>query len=261
MANAPDSIHPVAADGYNKAITADNYVKGRPGYPAEIKDWLKGTLGLRAGMCVVDLGAGTGKFTPFLIETGASVIAVEPVDALRDKLSHLFPNVETLAGKAESVALPDDSVDAVVCAQAFHWFANAQALQEIYRVLKPGGKLGLVWNHRDSRIGWVAQLNEIVNQFEGDAPRYHSGKWREAFPFKGFGPLHEAHFSLGHTGTPKDVIFNRVRSTSFIAALPAETRNAMEAQIQALIASEPELRGQTTVTVPYETTAIYTAKV
>ncbi|MQQ99955.1 class I SAM-dependent methyltransferase [Glaciimonas soli] len=253
-----DIIHHAAAAGYVGA--ADNYVRGRPDYPPEIADWLRNALAITSDAIILDLGAGTGKFTPLLVATGARVIAVEPVEQMRNKLAHALPQVEALAGTAEAIPLPDASVDAVVCAQAFHWFATKTALAEIYRVLKPGGKLGLVWNLRDARIGWVAKLDQIVNRLEADTPRYYTGAWRKAFPFQGFGPLHEQHFSQGHTGTPEDVILNRVRSTSFVAALAPEERTRIDEQIYALIAAEPSLNGKEVVTVPYETAAFFTVK-
>ncbi|WP_219215776.1 class I SAM-dependent methyltransferase [Variovorax boronicumulans] len=252
------TLHHAAADGYLTA--ADSYVRGRPDYPPEITAWLRDTLGLTAGKTVVDLGAGTGKFTPRLVATGAKVIAVEPVAPMLARLSDALPQVEALSGTATAMSLPDASVDAVVCAQAFHWFATAEALSEIRRVLKPGGQLGLVWNMRDARLDWVAQLDRIVNQAEGDAPRYYTGAWRKVFPAAGFGPLQEQHFSHGHHGAVEDVILHRVRSTSFIAALAAPERAKIEDQVRALIAATPALRGKESLTVPYTTAAFNAVK-
>ncbi|CAI1084121.1 Uncharacterized methyltransferase ycgJ [Serratia proteamaculans] len=257
--NTPShSIHHAAAEGYQ--ANADRYVKGRPDYPPEITTWLRDTIGLHAGMTVIDLGAGTGKFTPRLLETGAQVIAVEPVAQMLEKLSAVLPQVKTLAGTAESIPLPDESVDAVVCAQSFHWFATARALAEIQRILKPGGKLGLVWNMRDARVSWVRKLNQIVDRHEGDAPRFYTGEWRKLFPFKGLDALQEQVFMLGHQGAVEDVIFNRVRSTSFIAALPLEQQEQVIEQIRQLVAEEGELQGKDTVTVPYQTKAYFTTR-
>lgn len=258
MSKPGNAIHHAAAEGYVSA--ADSYVRGRPDYPPEIEHWLRNDIGAERGKTIVDLGAGTGKFTPRLLATGASVIAVEPVPQMLRKLAAALPQVNALEGTAESIPLPDASVDAVICAQAFHWFASKAALAEIHRVLKPGGKLGLVWNMRDGSVDWIARLDQIVNRVEGDTPRYYTGAWRQVFPFDGFGPLHEQHFSHGHTGTPEDVIVNRVRSTSFVAALPAAERAAIDAQLHALIAGEPALHGKQTVTVPYATAAFYTVK-
>ena len=252
------NIHHAAADGYSSG--ADTYVKGRPDYPPQVAAWLRDALGLGPGKTVLDLGAGTGKFTPRLVATGAAVIAVEPVPAMLAKLSAALPQVRALAGTATAIPLPDASLDAVVCAQAFHWFASAAALDEILRVLKPGGKLGLVWNLRDASVPWVARLDAIVNRAEGDTPLYYTGAWRQVFPHAGLTPLQETQFAQQHTGTAEDVLFNRVRSTSFIAALPEEQRQRIDGEIGQLIASEPALRGQDVISVPYRTAAFVARK-
>ena len=144
--------------------------------------------------------------------------------------------------------------------QSFHWFATHAALADILRILKPGGKLGLIWNLRAANVPWAARLDAIVNRVEGDTPRYYTGAWRAAFPLDGFGPLNEHHFSVGHTGSPEDVIVNRVRSTSLIAALAAGEREKIDSEVKALIADEPLLAGRDVVTVPYETAAFYVEK-
>jgi SAM-dependent methyltransferase len=251
-------VHRTAVSGYT--ANADSYVRGRPSYPPELAGWLTGALGLGPNTTVIDLGAGTGKFTPRLKQTGARVVAVEPVATMRAKLAAAVPDVEVREGTAQAIPFDDASVDAVVCAQSFHWFASHAALDEILRVLKPGGRLGLVWNVRDARVPWVAKLDAIVNRYEGESPRFYTGAWRQAFPHAGFGALDETHFSVGHTGSPEDVILERVRSTSFIPSLPEEERARIDADVRALIDSEPELRGKQIVTVPYETAAFVTVK-
>jgi SAM-dependent methyltransferase len=221
---------------------------------------LQQRLDLAPGKTVVDLGAGTGKFTAYLVKTGARVIAIEPVAQMRQKLVEALSMVEAHAGTAEAIPLPDACVDAVTCAQAFHWFASTAALKEIHRVLKPGGKLGLIWNMRDESVGWIAQLTRILNAHQADTPRYASGAWKRVFPFAGLSPLREDYFWHGHTGSPEDVIINRVRSTSFIAALPADEEAKVVTQVRALIASEPSLAAQAVVTVPYTTAAFSSEK-
>jgi ubiquinone/menaquinone biosynthesis C-methylase UbiE len=91
--------------------------------------------------------------------------------------------------------LADRSVDAVICAQCFHWFANTQALAEIRRVLKPGGALGLVWNIRDATVPWVARLIAIMAPYDPGAPDYESQEWRKLFPAAGFSALQERQFA------------------------------------------------------------------
>jgi len=247
------NIHPVAAEGFQAGAAA--YVAGRPDYPPEIETWLTQDLGLSSGKTALDLAAGTGKFSPRLLATGAVVIAVEPVRAMLNELTRRYPGIDARSGSAEHIPLDDASVDAVVCAQAFHWFATSEALREIHRVLKPGGALGLVWNVRDDSVPWVAALSRIMQTYEGDAPRFHSQKWRSVFPAEGFGPLREKRFPNRHTGPPEKVIIDRVLSVSFMAALSPDQRELVTSQLRELIATYPELAGKARVTFPYETLA------
>jgi SAM-dependent methyltransferase len=251
-------IHHLAAKGFTAAAAA--YVEGRPGYPPEIEAWLSHDLGLSRSKTALDLAAGTGKFSPRLLATGAAVIAVEPVRAMLDQLMRQYPEVDARTGSAQHIPLAEASVDAVVCAQAFHWFATPEALHEIRRVLKPGGALGLVWNVRDDSVPWVAELMRIMKPFEGDAPRFHTQKWRDAFPADGFTSLREKRFSNSHTGPPEKVIVDRILSVSFMAALPPEQRDDVISQLRKVVASYPEIAGKTQVIFPYETVACVCTK-
>jgi SAM-dependent methyltransferase len=248
-------IHPLAARGFRAG--AASYVEGRPDYPSEIERWLIHDLGLSGGKTALDLAAGTGKFSPRLLATGATVIAVEPVPAMLEQLIRRYPQIDARSGFAQHIPLEDASLDAVVCAQSFHWFATAEALQEIHRVLKPGGALGLVWNVRDDTVPWVAALSRIMKPFEGDAPRFHSQKWRDVFPAPGFSGLHEKRFPHSHTGPAEKVIVDRVLSVSFMAALPVDQRELVASQLREIIAVYPDLAGKAEVTFPYETLACY----
>jgi len=247
------SVHHAAATGFG--VAAEAYQHARPDYPAALSGWLRDELGLAPGRVVVDLGAGTGKFTPLLSATGARVVAVEPVEAMRAQLVAAHPDVEALAGEAERLPLADASVDAIVCAQSFHWFATPAALAEMRRALKSGGALGLVWNVRDARVAWVAALTKIFDRHQGDAPRHESGRWRALFPAPGFTPLSERRFVYEHVGSPERVIVERAMSVSFIAALPADEQARVADAVRALIAATPSLAGRATVTFPYVTHA------
>jgi SAM-dependent methyltransferase len=244
-------LHPIATSGFGQG--AQTYARGRPGFPSESLLWLTTDLGLRAGKSVLELGAGTGKFTKLLVQTGADVVAAEPVAAMLTRLAADLPSVQTLRATAQSLPLADASVDSVICAQSFHWFATAAALAEIHRVMKPGGMLGLVWNVRDDSVPWVAALERIVNRHEGDAPRYHNGEWRTVFPAPGFGPLQEKSVPHSHSGPAGQVIVDRVASVSFVAALPEAVRQALLDEVRALVASTPELAGSRSVSMPYVT--------
>jgi SAM-dependent methyltransferase len=249
------SVHNAAADGF--ASNADGYARGRPDYPVALDAWLRDTIGLAAGKTVVDLGAGTGKFVPRLRATGAAVIAIEPVDAMRAKLAAAFPDVDARAGTADAMPLATASIDAVVCAQAFHWFATDAATAEIARVLKPGGVLALVWNVRDERMPFMRRVTELLEPYEGDAPRYAKGTWRRAFPAAGFGPLVEARFAHVHRGPPEQVILDRFLSVSFVAAAPPKDRERIATGLRELVAAEPALAGKAEVEIPYTTVAFH----
>jgi len=247
-----------AAKGFAKEALA--YARGRPEYPVALDQWLRDALQLDEERTVVDLGAGTGKFTRRLLATGANIIAVEPVSEMLAQLTRILPDVAARSGTAENIPVNDGAVDAVVCAQSFHWFASKTALAEIRRVLKPGGHLGLIWNVRNESVDWCAAMTAIMAPYEGDAPRYRSGEWRKVFPAEGFGPLQEERFRNGHTGDPEQVIVERILSTSFIAALPRPQQLIVAARLRDLIATTPALNRREEITVPYQTVVFSCAK-
>lgn len=129
----------------------DNYIKYRPGYPQEVLQYLKNECDLSPSAVVADIGAGTGIFTKLLLDEGYTVYAVEPNEAMRDAaVAELSPKKNFIAvnGTAEATTLPGDSIDVIVCAQAFHWFNNENTRREFKRVSKATGKVALVWNNR-----------------------------------------------------------------------------------------------------------------
>ena len=246
-------VHTSAQQGFStQAVT---YAQGRPDYPRQLTGWLADTLRISAQSSVIDLGAGTGKFTRLLSALAPTLIAVEPVAAMGAQLTRLMPDVRLLNGTAESIPLPAASADAVVCAQAFHWFSTEAALAEIHRVLKPDGRLGLVWNVRDESVDWVAAITDIITPYEGDTPRFHTGRWRDAFSDKYFSQPEVTCFPYSHVGSPQEVIMDRFLSVSFIAALDDEPKARVTAQLQALIDTHPALKGRDTVAFPYQTQA------
>jgi SAM-dependent methyltransferase len=246
-------VHTSAQQGFS--TQARTYAQGRPGYPRQLTGWLTDALGIDARSTVIDLGAGTGKFTRLLSSLAPTLIAVEPVAEMGAELAKLLPGVRLVNGTAESIPLASASADAVVCAQAFHWFSSEAALAQIHRVLKPDGRLGLVWNVRDESVDWIAAITAIITPYEGDTPRFHSGRWREAFTGEYFSAPELTCFAYHHVGSPKEVIMDRILSVSFIAALPAAEKATVTAQLQHLIDTHPALKGRDTVAFAYQTQA------
>jgi SAM-dependent methyltransferase len=251
------NVHPAAADGFG--ASADAYERGRPDYPDAAVAALLETLAVGPGTVVADLAAGTGKLTRLLIPSGADVIAVEPVEAMRRRLMEVVPLARAMDGTAESMPLSDASVDAVTVAQAFHWFDAPRAVEEIARVLKPGvGGIGLIWNVRDEDVPWVAELTGIMEPHRSGTPTHRMGTWRQAFAESDrFTELLQRSFPYEQHLTPALVV-DRVVSVSFIAALPDADRETVAAQVRALLARDPDTRGHEDIVMPYRTD-VYTA--
>ncbi len=141
----------------------ENYVRYRPGYPADIIYTLKAECALSRGHVVADLASGTGIWTRMLLDNGNRVFGVEPNSEMRnagDRLLASFPNFTTIAGTAEATTLADHSVDFITAAQAAHWFDRSPARREFVRILKPGGWLVLLWNER------LTDSTEFLRKYE-----------------------------------------------------------------------------------------------
>ena len=146
--------------GYHRI--AKDYDKGRPDYPAQAIIFFIHALDLLIESQVLDLAAGTGKLTKALLGHDFHLKAVEPVEEMRIFFSEAFPSVPIVNGTAEHIPYPDGSFDAVVVGTAFHWFDGEKALDEIGRVLKPHGKLGLIWNIFDGPDDWVIKIRKLI---------------------------------------------------------------------------------------------------
>lgn len=137
----------------------DEYDRYRPTFPPRAAEVV--VPGRVAA--VLDLGAGTGKFTELLLDRARRVVAVEPSARMLDVLRARFPRVEPLIGTAERIPVEDASMDTVTVAQAFHWFDRESACAEIARVLVPAGTLGLLWNHSDPECEWDRACHRIAH--------------------------------------------------------------------------------------------------
>ncbi|KUI32722.1 class I SAM-dependent methyltransferase [Mycobacterium sp. GA-2829] len=220
------------------------YERGRPSYPPEAIDWL-----LPGGAhTVLDLGAGTGKLTTRLVERGLDVIAVDPIPEMLEVLTGSLPDTPALLGTAEEIPLDDDSVDAVLVAQAWHWFDPERAIKEVSRVLRPGGRLGLVWNTRDERMGWVKDLGRIIGH-ENDP---FTDRVSLPKPFTG---IERHHVEWTNYLTPQALI-DLVASRSYCITSPADVQTRTLDRVRELLATHPALVNATGLALPYVTVCI-----
>jgi SAM-dependent methyltransferase len=223
-------------DSRSFELVADVYERARPEYPPDAVAWMAEKLDLRAGRTVLDLGAGTGKLTRALVRTGADVIAVEPGEAMLAQLRRVVPAAEAVVGAAESIPLPDASVDAITIGQAFHWFRHDEALPELHRVLRGGGGVALIWNSRDHERPLQQEVSNLIKPFvpPNRPPVGHSTAALEASPL--FGPVERHAFGFAQQLDADDLV-ERIASVSFVAAAPPEKRAALERNLRAVVAA------------------------
>jgi SAM-dependent methyltransferase len=244
-------INAIAAHGFQAGAGA--YDRARPDYPAEAVRWLSEGLGFSAGARILDVGAGTGKLTSLLVPSGAELLALEPVEAMRSRLAAAVPAARVIAGTAEAIPLATGSIDGAVAAQAFHWFDGPRALAEFHRVLRPGGRLGLVWNVRDRSRPWAAAVHSIVDGVCDATWRHEMQTWRAVFGATTlFGPLEEAEFPYAQELDEVGMI-DRIASTSFIALLDVGERAAVLDRVRDVIRTDPETRDRATFALQYRT--------
>jgi ubiquinone/menaquinone biosynthesis C-methylase UbiE len=215
---------------------AELYERQRPEYPPEVVAWLRDRLGLRAGRTVLDLGAGTGKLTRALVRTGARVLALEPGDAMRTQLELAVPDAVTIAAGAESIPLPDASVDAVTAGAAFHWFRFDEAVREVHRVLRPAGGLGLVWNARDSEDPLQREIGALIAPFVPPGSKRET-PWPDALEATGLFGATDAWTSTFADELDADGLVERMATVSFVAAAPNDARRALERGLRRLAAA------------------------
>ncbi|KAG0747287.1 hypothetical protein G6F57_007487 [Rhizopus arrhizus] len=226
--------HPTALNGFQNQASA--YVKARPTYPKESLDFIANLLP-PSSTKILDLGAGTGIMTDLLFKKGFQVTAVEPVQGMLDKLQEALPQVTALKGNSWSIPVESNSQDAVVLAQCFHWFSDIKSLQELHRVLKPGGYLFLIWNleSRD-RSEWIGKLRDLYEQHELSAPQYRHGKWKDVFNTEEAKslytlPLQHQRFN-NDIPTVRSLVWTRILSKSYVAILNEEEQEKLHQKVE-----------------------------
>jgi SAM-dependent methyltransferase len=230
--------------GLSFGPAADLYDAIRPTYPPEALRWALGDPPRR----VVDLGAGTGILTRVLLGIGYEVIPVEPDEAMRAKLAATTAGTNPLAGRAESVPVPDGCVDAIVAGQAYHWFDQDAAHREAARVLRPGGVFAPVWNVRDHDVPWVRTLTSIAEDARDHDGGVFNGEIDHDFGPE-FGPVERALFRHEVPMTADRLVMLVASRSYYITATP-QKQASIEAAVRGLAATLPD-----TFTMPYVTVA------
>jgi SAM-dependent methyltransferase len=225
---------------------ADRYDALRPGYPSYAVVWgLHGAT--RTVRDVADVGAGTGLFTQRLVDLDLDVRAFEPDAGMLDQLGARLPGVSRAQAPAESLPLPDASLDAITAAQAWHWFDPSAAAAEFTRVLRPGGVVVLVWNTRDTRVPWMDALSDIVDG--GDSFRSNRTEALEA--------IAAVHPGVERADVPHRVLMTPDQVIGLLSTYSyvnlREDADDLYAAVRELMATHPDTRGRALLEFPYVT--------
>lgn len=223
------------------------YERARPEWPEAAARWLVP----QHAAFVVEVGAGTGKLTRALAALGVRVLAVEPdprmLAVLRER------GLEGMEGSAEAIPVGEGEADGVVAGSSLHWFELDEALAEFRRVLRPGGRFGFGWNHRDVRHPTIAAMSEAI--YASRPSRQTSGwqrrDWRRAVAETGlFGEVERGLFEHVHE-LPRDALEDHLLSYSGLAALPEDERRREFATVAAILDGDPSLHDGDRLRLPF----------
>ena len=214
---------------------ATRYAAVRPAYPAAALDLV---FGRARPAHVLDLAAGTGKLTASVLGRADAVTAVEPDPAMLAVLAEQLPGVQARTGSAESIPLPDASVDAIVVGQALHWFARPDADREMARVLRPGGVVGLLWNFPDRDVDWVRSIFDATREPELPANGQPANLDETLFTAAETSELGSVQELPGPDG-----LISLARTWSWVNTRPPAEQEAIEHRLRILIQQHAELQG------------------
>lgn len=182
------------------------------------------------------MGCGTGIASRLLAAAGARVVGIEPNEAMLDAARGEGGQVEYRYGTAEATGLPDDSADLVLCAQSFHWFELESALRELHRVLRPGGRLALVWNVRrtDTPFGeaYAALVRRAQQAAEGEGRVVRRNRSADPTGSGLFGDLRKLVFP-NDAQLDKQALVGRAWSTSYFPRA-GELHDALTGELEGL---------------------------
>ncbi|CAN6632821.1 hypothetical protein TRVA0_013S02960 [Trichomonascus vanleenenianus] len=216
------------------------YDKVRQNFVSDAVDTLVSEINLKEGSTVIELASGTGKFTKAIENRGYKLTACEPSKGMIASFKKNFPNIPCIQGDSYKLPFKDASADAILIAQAFHWFADTEAVAELGRVVKPGGYIGLIWNYESvdqlPSDHWQKQTTDYIYSHRGDVPQYHLQWWTKAFENQSVfeTPYHEKHFHF-QKKVAKDFLWPYWESRSFITSLPDEKKQAVQKELNEIL--------------------------
>lgn len=247
------TVNSVATSSYNQ--NSDLYDQVRPEYISEAVDSFVARLNLGPGSKVIDLAAGTGKFTKALIKHAREnkieydIEAVEPSTGMIRVFSQNFPQIPVHKAGSYELPFPDDYADAIVIAQGFHWFSDLASLKEMARILRPNGVLGMIWNYDAIESLPESNPQRKITQYiwtlDHNVPQYRRMHWHRTLLdesqiyFKQ--PYHDEHF-LFTVQAPRDpdYFWKYWQSRSYVTALSKEDQEKVKQNIYKLY-SESEI--------------------
>lgn len=244
------------SDPRNRFSTrVDNYIRYRPGYPAEVIELAISNCGLGPDSAVADIGSGTGILSELFLRNGNAVFGVEPNQEMRSAAERLlsgYARFTSVNGAAEATTLPDNAVDFVIAAQAFHWFDQQLARAEFRRILKPNGWVLLIWNERRlATSAFLHDLEELLLKYGTDyAQVRHENVASHDIP-SFYSP---AHFKLATFENLQELdlegLKGRVCSASYTPEPGHQLHEAMLKELETIFLSH-EVHGK--VTIEYDT--------
>ncbi len=226
-----------------KALFEDSvadYDANRPCYPVPLYDFLIAECNLDAHSVIVDVGAGTGKGSDALLGRGLRIIAIDAGKKMLARTPRNKRRARVVAG-AEDMPLPGATVDLIICAQSFHWFATTRTISEFARVLKPEGRLALFWNTRRSEPRHQKLYEELIVKYNpAHDCAYRRKDWSGLIECGGtFRMLRRASYE--HVQTMSVESWQGLaRSTSYIRCIGDERLSAFEKELGDIMASQTE---------------------
>lgn len=252
-------INVAAKDGWSAPFVSDIYEKTRPNYNMDSVEFLLEKIGAfqphsaSEPFRIVELGAGTGKFTRAVLRVfekravkNVKIISTEPIKEMCEKFKEMVPNVEILQRPAHNLGLPNSSADAVLAAQCFHWFgSNMKSINEIHRVLKPKGILGVIWNLPDRSVSWIKAIEGMLDEKYQEINILHPDHKDTYLQLKthgGFGTQNgDNSYRFSMESSVKGVI-ERYKAVSVVSAAETSEREAMLSKIEKEMKTNPDVK-------------------